>query len=549
LGIEAEYPVIEDLQSLINSGNRLLNSGKYEKAIELFQEAQRLAYALNDRKNEVSALLKLGLLQWNIGDLENSYKYYEKAETIAMQSGLSEGKEISSAAKRIHDDYQLGKELMEQSRFEESTEAFKRAVRNSQKIGSKHHELKCIRRMSINFWEMSDYEEFFILNDKALQIARELNHEVEIGRALNNIGLYRWRNDNYSYALAAYTEALEIAQQKGKSEEISKILNNIGIIYKELGNSQNALANLSEALKIDRKLGDEISIAIDLNNIGTIYKNNALSPNNIQDLSKSIRCYEESLKLAQKNSDSSTEIAVLNNIGNLYAQSNEPDKATQYLIIGLDKAIKEKKYSYIANLYTNLGFVAFRLIDYSKSEMFFDKAIEIGQRIGAYNILWESYYGLGLSHEKREDFDKAEDCYNKSIELIDRLRSRITLDVDKAGFARDKLAVYQDLISLYYRKYVSSQSNTYAKKIYRIIEKAKSRAFLDLLDESRVNIREKMTPGQRKKEKEIKKRIADNLELLSKSDISSSESRDFSLELREIEDEYIAFLGFAEKSI
>ncbi|MGB2906638.1 MAG: tetratricopeptide repeat protein, partial [Candidatus Aminicenantaceae bacterium] len=533
----------EDIPLRMLFGDKLLNKGQFEKAIDVFTSVLEIAEEKCDYRNLVKCLLALGLLHWNVGELDASRSCYEQAYEIASTHKLKREALEAQKAKRIYSYYQKGKDLKDQRKYQESIQMFDAAIKLAKELESKHHELKCIRQMSINHWEMSEFEDFYVLNKKALHFAEDLNHMVEVVRALNHIGLYYWRLNQYSQALVAYSKSLDIVKLGGNMGELSTVINNIGIIYKEYGNFKKALEFLFEALRIDRKAENDDFCAIDLINIGTIYRKLAALSKDMGDFEKSIQFFEESLGLAQKNGDIDTEIAALNNLGDLFIQLGDYEAALKYLNKGIEKANAAKKIYYTGVLCNNIGFASHELRDSKASLKCYYDAVDIGLEISSYDILWEAYYGLGLCYEKAGSDIKASEYFQMSADVIDKLRSRITLDVDKAGFAKDKTQVYHKLVELYFRHFNSSHSPYHIKSIFKTIERAKARAFLDLLNEANVIIQDKLTPELVEQENKISESIATELNKLARENHSIAGRELILKHLDLLEDKYTSFMN------
>jgi len=66
--------------------------GDYEKSIQYFRKALNLAQKNKDAENEVESLIQLGVLYWNIGQLDNSFDIYQEALSFAEKAGMFEKK-------------------------------------------------------------------------------------------------------------------------------------------------------------------------------------------------------------------------------------------------------------------------------------------------------------------------------------------------------------------------------------------------------------------------------------------------------------------------
>jgi len=502
-----------------------------------------LARRIDHKEEEVKCLISLGLLYWNIGELEESLEKYKKALSIAKKFNLKDKQEDCRTALEIYRLYKEGKKFRSSGEYTKSIESFQQAIELAERLESKEHELKCRRQMSFAYRELNKLKKFLSLNKEALKIAEKLKHKKEKSNCLINIGNYYWKLDSYSEALNSYQEAFEIAQILKNKENESICLTNIGGIYEKIGNYNKALEYLTKALTIDKQLGDDGYILLDLNIIGTTFRTKGLVSRNKEDFLRALDYYNNCLKLTKKTGDRKTEVYVLNNIGTIHRDLKNYHEALKYLKSGYEKAEEIKDVEMMGMLLNNIGIVHYNLGKYEEAIKSYQEAIELANKINGRQILWEAYFGLGQCYEKENRLSQAVKSYKRAIGVIDHIRSQIFLDTYKASFVRDKLKVYEFLISLLYRMNRDNPSKSYTKEIFHIVERAKARAFLESLGESKVDIGERLNPELKKGENELSSRISLIIQQLSRLDLSKKRRQELLDKLREEEDEYISLIS------
>ena len=522
-------------KELLKKGDIEINIGEFENALLLLSHALEL---LNNKSDIVSCKMKLGLIYWNIGKLQKSVEFYNEAYSDAKNLKLKEKYEECLIALEINRLYRKGKALYKQRSFINASKCFEEAIKSAEIIGSEAYILKCKRLLSVVYYEISDFENFFLLNQEALKLAQNLKHKKEIGDALNHLGLYYSMRCNYSHALVNYLEALKIFRDLKYDESISACLNNLATIHKYLGSLQKALEYQTDALKIDRKLGNKVYISMDLNNLGEIYRKKAMVEGDKTILYKSLMNFIDCLNIVQEIGENNTEIQVMNNIGNVYIYLKKYHKALLYLLMGLNKVNKHKNKESECMLLTNIGIVYSKLNRNFESEECFLKAIKIGERIRANHILWETYFELGQNFERMKEYFQAASYYEKAIDVIDHIRDHILLDVNKAGFSERKLKVYERLIKVYYYFYLRNSEKEYVKKIYSVIERAKTRTLIEVLRESRINISDMFDMNFKYQEIILSQKIALCLQQLINNEIPEFKRKMIEIELFELENEY-----------
>ncbi len=527
----SEIPSIEE-------GLKLKSAGHFQSAVQHFNQVLTSSQTL-EPAGRVQTEINLGLLYWNTGDLEQSRRYFESALNSAKDQQLQEYEHLCRTALEIHRLYDKGKDRRGENKFDDSITAFNQAIELARENGLPEHELKCLRQQGVTYWYANKLRDFRRLNERALHIARQLNHDKEIGRCSNNIGLYHQKFENYSQALNHLETALQIAKKLNNKADISNTLNNMGIIYKNIGNHDKALDYLTQALEIDRDLGEDAYIAIDLNDIGTIYRNMGLSSGNQEHFQKALEYFSEGLSLSRKISEVKNEIFVLNNIGSVYSDLGRHYDALKYFREGLDKARAAEEKEAVSMMLNNMGIVHSNQGNYEESTLYFQQAIDHALEIRGGRILWEAYLELAHVYHKQGKLQEALKYYQLSISSIEDVRSRIKLEELKASFlGTDKrMEAYYSLIDLLIKLHHQSGNQSYAEEAFNYLERGKARAFLDRLEISQVNISQYINFKLQNQEREIMKDISTIYNRLLDSGLTDEESTRIQEQLREKEHE------------
>ena len=332
------------LRNALSLGAKLKEAGNFKEAIEQYRSARRISRELNNYPEEARALMHLGLLNWNVGRVKDSFDNFKEAQALASKSNLKKEEQSCLAAMEIQSLYSKAMDSRSSGKYKESIDYFKKAGDLARQIGSPEHESKCLRQQSLNYWELNDIEEYLKLNIRALRLANATKNRREEGICNNNIGLYYWKRCDYSKALKNFQLALEFAEKEHEIEIESLGASNISLIYKDIGEYDKALQYISRVIKIDRELKNEFYISIDLNNLGVIYKIKGIISNQRIDFQKAIEFYRESLILARKISNKKIECSALINIADAWVSMNEINPAIDYLNLALQKSLESQGY-------------------------------------------------------------------------------------------------------------------------------------------------------------------------------------------------------------
>jgi len=524
---------------IFSLGEKFRQEGEYNNSIKYFNDCLDLIHKKSSIKYEPEVLKKLGLLFWNIGQLKDSLNYYLKAKALSQELGIKENERECEFAIDIYKLYNEGKEYRLSSKYQKSIESFKKAIDLAKKIKSPEHELKCLRQMSLNYWDLSNYREFYILNKAALEITKKIKNKKDEGICLNNIGLYFWKIDNYSHSLKYYEEALEIAQSKKDTQAETDILNNIGIIYKEMGNYDKALSYLTKALVIDQKYFRNNFVSIDLNNIGTTYRKKGLISNKKEDFQKALEYFNQCLKLIQNLNDNITKIRVLNNLGTAYSDLEMYLEALKYYELSLSTAESIKDKEAMSNISNNIGIVQYYLGNYEESIKYCQKAIDLALEFKGGQILWEAFFELANAYKKQNKIFEALKNYKNSISIIEGARSAIEIEELKASYlGTDKrIEAYNNLIDLLVHLNISESITSYKNDAFNYLEKEKARAFLDSLEVSEVNISQGIDIKLSYQEKQLNNEITNLYKKLVIPELTIEQKKEINEKLQNYEDQ------------
>ncbi|MCJ7579250.1 MAG: CHAT domain-containing protein [Candidatus Aminicenantes bacterium] len=534
----------EDLLKQMAEGERLFREGAFDLANEDFEKSLEIARAIGDFQREMECLKKLGLIYWNRGIMEESLLSFTQALSLARKNKDLNEIVVCQVFLDIHDNYTKGKEYRSLNQNEKSILSFQSAIQMSQEIGSREHELKCCRQLGVTYLHFFRLQDFYKSSLRALELSRDLCHKREEGKCLINLGLFYQKTEDYSKSLFHYGKALDIAVALKNKIDESACLNNIGILYRRIGNFSRSLEYLKRALSLDRDLENQIYVSQSMNNIGTTFRLNSMLKGNTMFMKEALSYYFESLNISRNIKDTKTEIEVLNNIGVTYSALKDFERALKYFHLAVSRT---EEFIYLearCMVLNNIAKVYLELNASEEAEKLYLQAIELGLRISRGYILWEAYYGLGLCYENKQKLVQAAECYSASLRYIDRIRNHISLDSFKAGFARDKIKVYESLINLLYKSGQKSNLESNIPEIFNIIEQAKARAFLESLGESRVDLVKQLSPDLDQKERHITSEISFYVQRLSEPDLSQVQRQNLEDQLHEAEDEYMLLLSW-----
>jgi CHAT domain-containing protein/tetratricopeptide (TPR) repeat protein len=222
--LEAERSYADGRRLSAAASSRDSAAKSYERAITLWQEAERLSNGGNeDRYGQANALQSLGKLYKASGNL---------------------GKAI---------------------------ESYDRALQLRREMADRQGEASTLSDVAAAYRDLDAPEKALQPYEKSLQISAEVGNRRGEASALHNIGFVYFLMRRPDDALKFYGQALSIRQAENDLRGEALTLNGIAGVYKETGETQKALDSLNGVEQKFREVGDYTNEAVAINNIGLIY--------------------------------------------------------------------------------------------------------------------------------------------------------------------------------------------------------------------------------------------------------------------------------------
>ncbi|MDD8021399.1 MAG: tetratricopeptide repeat protein, partial [Acidobacteriota bacterium] len=521
---------------LLIESQEYIKEGFYERAQNTLQHLLKLARTPEERSN---ICLKLAEVEANLGDLAQAYNYYNRSRQLALETGDKKIADFCQTSMEIITFYNLAKKLRQEGQYQESIAEFQRVFLACDNIENNILKIKVLRQQSLAYLDMKNYQGFLKNNIEANELAKIINNPIEMISTFNNIGHYFSLIDNINLAIENFDNAILLSKREGlPADVIFDPYYNGAVVNIEIGNYDKAIEYLNIALKLISKDRSNPSYTASLINLGSTYVKRALTAGNIEDYDRALDYFNQALAVAELTGNQSFQVVVLNNIGSLKAHLDENLDALYYLNKARNLAEKIKLNSYLASIYANTGIIYARQGDYQNSSLYYDKAINLALSENENKTLWASYLEKGNLLKKQGKLTEAQFYYLNSINVIETLRSKLTMEEDKASFlgSDKRLDAYHNLIDLLINLNKEKEDRAYLAQAFNFMERAKSRAFLDSIESS--SLQEEM-PADIKLVNQEKEIMSDMSKLYTKlitPDLAEEERTTILQEVKSLED-------------
>ena len=329
------------------------------------------------------------------------------------------------------------------------------------------------------------------LNSAYRSIVEVGNLELEESVHSQLAYVYDLQNDcaqSLQHAKAALTLGKEL-----KSRYVGRYTGNVGGAYACLGDMTEAINYYNQALGIsaDPQNPDSSSVVSLLTNIAEV---------NVSQYAEASPMLERALTVAQNITNPTMEMRVLLGLGVLYQQNGNHAKALERTKAALKIAQRTGMAVPEGNSWNLLGRIHFSMSDAAQATETHRRALNIGERTNTPQVVWNALAGLAAVSENQGKVEQAAQHYQQAIETIEDVRSRIGISEDRASFLADKVEIYEKLIGLL----IASKRNVEA---FHYVERARARAFLDLLAEAKVDV-ESAAPDLTNRRQKLQQRIS-----------------------------------------
>jgi tetratricopeptide (TPR) repeat protein len=312
-------------------------------------------------------------------------------------------------------------------------------------------------------------EKAFLYANKALELAKKIENNIELGTAYNNLGNANIILGNYSKALDNFTKAQIVFENellsatalniKQVKDGLARAYGSIAFVLMEQSSYDKALEFNFKSLKIYEETKNSKKLLRIYNNIGVIYKSQSNFP-------KALVYYEKGLYIQEKLKDINIGTTI-NNIGLVYLMKKDYSMALNYFNKAKFYFDKYPNPLALADLNYNYGNYYIEAKNLSKSLEYINESLEGYTKLNNKFGIAKSYALLGTVHSNQENYKDALICIEKGLKIARELK---ILD-QVQSFEKNLSQIYEklnkpDLALKHYKLYsIAKDSVTNAETI------------------------------------------------------------------------------------
>ncbi|MEO9513323.1 MAG: tetratricopeptide repeat protein [Flavobacteriaceae bacterium] len=252
------------------------------------------------------------------------YKNIDSAKLYAKRE-LVIAKDIKYLFGQMRANHQMGIISYHNSVYDSAVYYYNNSLDIAKKLNNLKQQTRVGHSLAIVEFHQGNFEGALITNDKNLELSEQMDDSLMISVCHNLKADISERRGHFLIAQKNALKALQIIEELDLPLRKADILTKLANIELELGNYQNAIDHNLIALSIYRKYQDHIFEIGTLNDIGLIYIE-------AEDLEKAHTYLEEGLQEIEKFPNPANHAILLLNMGKVVAAMGEHQKAISLLI-------------------------------------------------------------------------------------------------------------------------------------------------------------------------------------------------------------------------
>ena len=490
-------------QAMLSLGNVYINQGQSDKAIEITEAAVLVFHEVKNYSSEGQARINLGVVYSRIGESEKAIKTLEPALTIFRESKnrLQESAVINT----------LGLVYGGMGETEKAIEYFERSLAIARELKDKTRETTALNNLGLAYSFLSKYEKAIEYLQQSLPIARETNNRLSEGSAHSGLGVTYVKSSQFEKAIESHERSLAIyLEVKNRTLEGNE-LQNLGNVYKLLGRDDKAVEYYNQSLAVFREVKYRIGEGGVLNNLSDTY-----SRLNRDD--EAIRAQEQALVIYRELKYRLGEGTALLTLGTQHAKLAKYEKALEIYqqALPIFREVKNRENEGLTLF--RMGESKQRLQRYGEAAALFAESVAIFRAIGSKNFEFGVLTALAKIERDRGDLALARKTVEESLKISESLRTELVSPESRTAFlsgVQDSYKLYTDLLM---REHGLEPRKGFDQLAVEIAERQRARSLLDLLSESKTNVRQGVDPALIESERTLAKKLSDKAQALVKSD-------------------------------
>ncbi|MGH9837208.1 MAG: CHAT domain-containing tetratricopeptide repeat protein [Blastocatellia bacterium] len=516
--------VTSDLVAAIRRlGNNQANNGNPEQALKCYQISLRIAQTINDKEGAAYASHNAGKIYTARKEPALALENLNRAKSLFEETGNKQW--LARTLNGISTVY------FQQSDYARSLDHLGKAAQVFESIDDREGMATTFGNLGLIYDNQGSYAQALNYYNRALRLYESRGDKLAVADLLRSIGGVYNSLGNQTEALAYYARALPLFESIGDKVGMAGVWVNIGKVYNDQGSYRQALEHFNRALPIFEAAGDQPKVATTLINIGAMHDNQGnyrlglsymervrqvykslddkrgeaftlvnlgIGHNKLGDHVQALAYYRQALPIFETIGDQSRIAHTRMQLGIVLRTQGNHDQAIDHLNKALTIFEAGGEKGGIALTLHNLGVAYNAQNQPAQALACFLRAASLCREIGETGLSSFALRNAGHSYRQLNQPADAARVYREAISAAEAIRENY------AGGEQDAQRLFESYASVYYSlaDFLVSQ-NEWAES-FSLIERAKARVLLDVLQAGRDRISGTMSAEERKQEAKLR---------------------------------------------
>ncbi|MBI4752182.1 MAG: tetratricopeptide repeat protein [Acidobacteria bacterium] len=462
-----------------------------EQAIAQLKTVLRTYQTLNQIEDQGSTYALMGHIWLLATQIQNAQEAYAQALKIylALNDELSQALILEK----------MGQAALSNNEDQKGLDLYLQSLKINEKLGNQVGVTMTYLAIGVAYNRFGEKQKALECYQKSLPLAKKLEFNAGIAATLNNMGRVYDDLGEEQKALEYYFEAIPFQKTLINKRPIGITHNNIGKIYLTLGDSARAIEHFEKALEISSSEKDQLTQALALFNLGRVF----LETNQT---SKALDFLGQAQVLAQETKNQVQQARIMLDLATAHIQGGNQARALEILEQGFTISTQTGDRSTLANYYVQKG----KLTENSEEKLvMFQKALELRQVLNEPATLAQVFGLLTTVERDRGNLGVALQHIEHALQLVEKIRSNVTSDQFRTSYFATIRKYYDIYLDLLIRSHQQQPAAHFLATAFEISERAHARGLLDLINESRIDIRQGVDPKLLEQERNLKQLLQD----------------------------------------
>lgn len=483
-------------EALFREGLRLFKQTAREtrlSAVERYREAEAIFKSSGNRRMEAKAVDKIGQVYNRLGESKLAQQAYEEVLPIFRELA-DRGQEASTLNN-------IGLERINQGQFTDAIEPLKQAARIFHEIGDTWTERSPINNLGLAYYRLAEIDKSQEYYERALAIARANGDASGEAFAHAGIGALALLKGQLQPTLDAFTRAHELWSGVENHQMAALALGNLGTTHLYFGDAQAALDYLTREQELRNRAPNRNQEATTLGNLAAAHQLRG-DLDTARDIAGTAVAKSRELGNPSREGSSHAILAGIQSMrGELDAARASYETAIRLAHEAGNRQVEAESTSRLSGVRLRQGALA-------DAAALAANALAIAREANLRFPEEEALVALGRAESASHALEAAREHAAQAVALADSIRSSVAGPAQRSAYIGHSHDAYGLLVDVLMRLDRAQPSANYLKAAFEASERARARSLVDLLAESRVNIREGVEPALVAREASLRAALA-----------------------------------------